>query len=156
VVAVTIDKSTTSICSISSGKVLFLKAGTCIIDANQAGNASYTAAPQVQQTITVAKDPQKITFTSTAPKSPIIGGTYVVTASSTSHLVVAVTIDKSTTSICSISSGKVLFLKAGTCIIDANQAGNASYTAAPQVQQILKVTTNNVARIRALRGWSTA
>ena len=158
-VTFSIDAASTSGCTVNAttGLVTFSgPAGTCVIDANQAGNASYTAAPQVQQTITVAKDPQKITFTSTAPKSPIIGGTYVVTASSTSHLVVAVTIDKSTTSICSISSGKVLFLKAGTCIIDANQAGNASYTAAPQVQQILKVTTNNVARIRALRGWSTA
>ena len=47
--------------------VSFTAAGTCVIDANQAGNASYNAAPQVQQTVTVAKGTQTITFTSTAP-----------------------------------------------------------------------------------------
>ena len=41
--------------------------GTCVIDANQAGNANYNAAPQVQQSFTVGKGNQTITFTSTAP-----------------------------------------------------------------------------------------
>jgi hypothetical protein len=33
--------------------VNYLAAGSCVIDANQAGNATYAAAPQVQQTIPV-------------------------------------------------------------------------------------------------------
>ncbi|HWD55075.1 MAG TPA: hypothetical protein VG346_08120 [Acidimicrobiales bacterium] len=36
-----------------SGTFKFVKAGTCIVDAKQAGNANYTAAPPVQQDITV-------------------------------------------------------------------------------------------------------
>jgi hypothetical protein len=38
-----------------------------------------------------------------------------------------------------VSGSTVTFSAAGTCIIDANQAGNATYAAAPQVQQIIKV-----------------
>jgi hypothetical protein len=33
--------------------VTYTAAGRCVVDANQAGNGSYTAAPQVQQTIAV-------------------------------------------------------------------------------------------------------
>ena len=48
--------SGTGVCSVSGSNgstVNYLAPGTCVIDANQAGNTSYTAAPQVQQTITV-------------------------------------------------------------------------------------------------------
>ena len=44
------------------------------IDANQAGNANYNAAPQVQQSFPVAKGDQTITFTSTAPAGATVGG----------------------------------------------------------------------------------
>jgi hypothetical protein len=45
------------------GIVSFTSAGSCVIDANQAGDANYSAAPQVQQTITV----QSATTGSVAP-----------------------------------------------------------------------------------------
>ena len=52
-----------------------------MIDANQAGNANYNAAPQVQQTFAVGKGNQTITFTSTAPAGATVGGaTYTATA----------------------------------------------------------------------------
>ena len=70
VVTFTIDATATSVCSISGSTVSFLTVGTCKIDANQAGNANYTAAPQVQQTFSVAKGDQTITFTSTPPPAP--------------------------------------------------------------------------------------
>jgi len=37
--------------------VSYLAAGSCVIDANQAGDASYSAAPQVTQTIAVDQAP---------------------------------------------------------------------------------------------------
>ena len=43
-----------------------------MIDANQAGNAGYTAAPTVTQTITVGRAPQTISFT--APATGTVGG----------------------------------------------------------------------------------
>jgi len=41
--------------------VSFLAAGSCVIDANQAGNANYTVAPTVTQTITVNQGPAFVT-----------------------------------------------------------------------------------------------
>ena len=45
--------STPGTCSVSSGVVSFTAAGSCVIDANQAGGGGFAAAPQVSQTITV-------------------------------------------------------------------------------------------------------
>ena len=59
----------------------FQTPGSCVLDANQAGNGTYNAAPQVQQTFNVAKGAQTITFTSTAPAAASVGGaTYTAAA----------------------------------------------------------------------------
>jgi len=143
-VAFTIDASASAVCSISGSTVSFIGVGTCVIDANQAGNASYTAAPQVQQSFGVAQGSQTITFTSTAPSNAQVGGpTYNVTATASSGLPVTFSIDASATAVCSISGSTVSFLAIGTCVIDANQAGNANYAAAPQAQQSFGVGKNN-------------
>jgi hypothetical protein len=138
-------------CSISGSTVSFTGAGSCVIDANQAGNATYLAAPQVQQTVQVAKSPQSIAFSSTAPANPNVGSVYLVSASATSGLPVSLTIDKaSTKKACAISGSLVSFKAAGTCIIDANQAGNASYSVAPQVQQTMTVTASKASTATTL------
>ena len=62
--------STNSICSISGATVTFLAVGTCVVDANQAGNANYAAATQVQQSVDPEPGTQSITFTSTHPAPP--------------------------------------------------------------------------------------
>ena len=139
----TIDTSATAVCSISGADVSFTGVGTCVIDANQAGDATYNAAPQEQQSFAVAaaKIDQAISFTSTAPVGARVGDpVYTVTATgggSGNQLVF--TIDASATSVCSISGATVSFTGVGTCVIDANQAGNANYNAAPQVQQSFAV-----------------
>ncbi|HEY3567646.1 MAG TPA: Ig-like domain-containing protein [Thermoanaerobaculia bacterium] len=139
-VTFTIDASATSVCSISGATVSFIGGGTCVIDANQAGNANYNAAPQVQQSFLVAKNDQTITFTSTPPVNASVGGpTYTVTATASSGLTVTFTIDASATSVCSISGSTVSFIGGGTCVIDADQAGNFAYNPAPQVQQSFHV-----------------
>ena len=141
-VAITIDSSSSAVCSISGGVVSFTAAGTCIIDANQAGDANYGAAPQVQQTFSVGATSQTITFTSTAPTAAVVGGaTYTPAATATSGLTVTFTIDSSSSAVCSITGGVVSFTAAGTCTIDADQAGNASFSAATQVQQSFVVAT---------------
>src|SRR6185436_3441646 len=76
-VTFSIDAVATAICTIAGSTVSFTSAGTCVIDANQAGNATFIAAPQVQQTFAVAHANQTITFTSTAPTSAVYQGTYV-------------------------------------------------------------------------------
>ena len=79
-VTLTVDSSTAADCTITGGVVSFTGAGNCTIDANQAGNGTYAAAPQVQQTFVVGKGAQTITFTSTAPTPAVGGPTYTPTA----------------------------------------------------------------------------
>ena len=133
-VTFSIDPTATSVCSISGGEVSFLANGTCVIDAEQAGNGAYLAATQ-QQSFDV-KTGQTINFTSTAPVGAVAGeGTYTPTATATSGLTVEFTIDSTASAVCSISAGVVFFEAAGTCVINADQSGDTTYHPAPRVQQ---------------------
>lgn len=84
---------------------------------------------------------QQINFTSTAPTDAVIDGrTYTPTASATSGLPVTITVDPSSSAICSIDgSGVVSFQGVGTCTLNANQSGDADYKPATQVQQTFNV-----------------
>ena len=141
-VTFTIDgASTAGACTLSGSTVSFAGVGTCLVDANQAGNANYAAAAQVQQSITVGKASQTIAFTSTAPTSAAVGATYAVTATGgASGNPVTFTIDgASTAGACTLSGSTVSFAGAGTCLVDANQAGNTNYASASQIQQSITV-----------------
>jgi L-asparagine transporter-like permease len=48
------------VCTVSAaGLVQFTGSGTCVVDADQAGDANYSSAPQVSQTMTVTAVPVK-------------------------------------------------------------------------------------------------
>jgi hypothetical protein len=118
--------------------VSFIALGTCTVDANQAGNGEYGPAPQEQQSFTVSKRSQHIDFTSSAPGSAAVGGpVYAMSVTATSGLVVS--LSSGTPSVCSLSGSTVSFVAAGICTVDANQAGDASYQAAPEAQQSFTV-----------------
>ncbi|HZL47916.1 MAG TPA: PKD domain-containing protein [Solirubrobacteraceae bacterium] len=136
---VSFSSGTPSVCSVVGSAVSFVGVGTCTIDANQAGDADFGAAPQVQQSFAVGKGSQTIAFTSATPGSATVGGsTYTVAATASSGL--PVPFSSATPSVCSVSGSTVSFLAAGMCTIDANQAGNSNYDAAPQVQQSFAVS----------------
>jgi hypothetical protein len=103
-----------------------------------------------------ARKPQTIAFTSSAPKPATVGGpTYHVSAEATSKLPVTLTIDASSSAVCTISGSTVSFIAAGTCTIDANQPGNGEqpgsgeyeeppfYSPAATVRQSFAVTAAN-------------
>ncbi|MEN5207811.1 fibronectin type III domain-containing protein [Stenotrophomonas terrae] len=222
------SSASTGVCTITGGGALtFISAGSCTINANQIGNGSYLAAPQVSQsfpvnaivpgaptigtatpggtqvsvafaapansggtlitgyTVTVspadvapvngAASPivvtgltngQAYTFTVTAtnsagtgpssnasnsvipaatqtitfnnPGAQNFGTTPTLSASSDSGL--TPTFTSSTTGVCTITSGGALtFVTAGTCTINADQAGSGSHLAASQVSQSFTV-----------------
>jgi large repetitive protein len=91
--------------------------------------------------ITVALQPQTITFTSTPPASPVTAGTtYTPTASATSNLPVAITLGQAPNACTIDNTGEVTFSGTGTCTIDANQGGDGTtWAAAPQVQEVFTV-----------------
>ena len=143
-VALTVDASATGVCSLGgNGSVSFTGVGTCVIDANQAGNTNFDPATEVQQRISVGQGTQGISFTSAAPSNPTVGSTSYapVAIGGGSGNPVTFSIDASSTAgACALSSsGIVSFTGIGSCIIDANQAGNANYAAAGEVQQSMTV-----------------
>jgi len=79
---------------------------------------------------------QKITFTAVAAQN--FGTTPTLTAASTSGFAVSFT--SSTTDVCTVTSGGVLtFITAGTCTINADQAGGPSLAFAPTVSRSFTV-----------------
>jgi hypothetical protein len=146
-VVFTVDASSSpsDACSVSGtngATVTFAHAGSCVIDANQAGNGTYSAAPQSQQTITVGKASQSIGFT--APGGGTVGGTELLSATgggSGNPVVFSIDPSSSPADACSVSGATVTFVNAGTCVIDANQAGNSDYTAAAPVSHSVAVSS---------------
>ena len=128
-----VTSNSTSVCKLSAFKVSYVGVGTCSLTAHVAAGTNYGAANGTAQSFHVGQGSQKVTFTSTAPSNATVGGqTYTVTATSTSGL--AVTFSSATTSKCTVSGSTVSFIGAGTCTIDAKQAGNANYAAAQTTQ----------------------
>src|SRR5207244_4012682 len=119
-VALTVDAASTG-CSLTGSTVNFTAVGTCKLDANQAGSTDWNAAPQVQQSFSVAKGSQAISFTSTAPAGATVGGsTYTVTATGGASGN-PVTFTSGTTSVCTVSGSTVTFVAAGSCTVNADQ-----------------------------------
>ncbi|MGO9657006.1 MAG: putative Ig domain-containing protein [Acidimicrobiales bacterium] len=92
--------------------------------------------------------PQAISFT--APSSGTPGGSATLNASggASGNPVVFSVGPSSGTGVCTVSGTNgttVNYAAAGTCVIDANQAGNATYAAAKQVQGTIAVVAVNQA-----------
>ncbi len=135
--AVTFASSTTSICTVSGSTASFAAAGTCTITASQAGNGTYAAATPVSQSFTVTAAQQSQTITFNAIPAQTVGTTLTVSATASSGLPVTFSVVPNGN--CSVSGNVVTFLNVGNCGVLANQTGNSSYTAAPQVGQIVVV-----------------
>jgi hypothetical protein len=142
-VTFTIDATTAANCSINAGLVTYEHAGSCTIDANQAGNGDYLAANQVQQSYVVSKGAQAISFTSIAPSNAKVGGSSYTVSAVGGASGNAVTFSTATPGVCTVSGSTVTFVGAGTCTVNADQAGNADYLAASQVQQSFAVSKND-------------
>jgi MBG domain (YGX type) len=103
--------------------------------------ANYAFVSGSSGTLTVTKAPQAIIFTSSPPAAPVTAGTYPVSAigGASGHPVTFSIDGSSSPGTCSVAGSTVAFTGVGTCVIDANQSGNADYQDAPQIQQILHV-----------------
>lgn len=139
-VTFSIDVSSSALCEINNGEIVLLAAGFCTINADQAGNADYNPAPQVQQTFTIDRGDQEITVLSDAPDNASVNGPdYVLDAEASSGLPVTVSIDGGSVGVCEYSGGNISFVGEGTCTIRMNQPGNANYLAAPEKLQSFAV-----------------
>jgi PKD repeat protein len=140
-------------CRAEGTTVSFIGPGICTIKANQPGNAEYGAAPEVQQSMAVAKGSQRMRFTSSLPASATVGGpTSTVSATASSGL--AVSLSSETPGVCSLEGSTVSFIAVGTCTIDADQAGSAAYDTAPRTQQSVGVRSPVISQATPTAGSS--
>jgi YVTN family beta-propeller protein len=130
-----------SACTIIGSTVTFLHAGPCVVDADQAGSSTYFAAPRAQQSFPIGLAAQAVSMTSTAPTAPVVGMTYPVTATGGgSGEAVTLSIASTTTNgACTVNGSTVTFVHPGSCVVNADQAGTADYTAATTVSQTVVV-----------------
>ena len=146
-VVYTIDASSTATATLVGSTLTPTGVGALVLDLNQAGNANYSAAPQVQATITInLLTVQTITgFSGITSPAVFGGGPYTLSATGgTSGNPVVFTLDSSSTTGAAAVSGSngttLTITGVGTVVIDINQAGNATFAAAAQVQETITVT----------------
>jgi hypothetical protein len=128
--AVSFGTTTPAVCTVSGSTLTLVSAGTCTVQASQAGDATYAAAPTVSNSFTVSKAAQAIIFTS--PGDQTLGsGPVALTAVASSGL--SVSFSSTTPAVCTVSGADVTLVLDGTCTIAADQAGDGTYLAAPTV-----------------------
>ena len=153
---VTFTVTTPSVCSISGTTLTLLTIGSCIVKANQAGLSGATPfypASEATQTVTIsaARSEQIITFTQ--PSNATFGDAAItLSPSSSSGLTVSLT--SSTTAVCTVIGLDVTLVAAGTCTINADQAGDSAYVAATRVTQSFTVQKKAVTVTAALSAGS--
>jgi hypothetical protein len=128
---------------VNGATIALLSAGTCTVQADQAGNASYNPAPSVSRSFTVSKASQTISFAGPGNKT-LLQSPVTVSATATSGLPVAFA--SNTAAICSTggtNGATVTLLAAGTCSITATQPGSAIYNAATAITRTFAVTKAN-------------
>ncbi|MBC7995231.1 MAG: ExeM/NucH family extracellular endonuclease [Rhizobacter sp.] len=155
--AVSFSSGTLAVCTVTTGGTVSLVAtGTCTLHANQAGNASFAAAPTVSRSfsVTAAVPAQSISF-APLPNRPLDGGSFTLAATASSGL--AVSYSSLTLAVCTVAGNSVTLLAIGVCTVAADQSGVPGYQPAPQVTQSFTVTAagGGDADVPTLPEWAT-
>jgi|WetSurMetagenome_2_1015567.scaffolds.fasta_scaffold00034_31 gliding motility-associated-like protein len=114
--------------------------GTVVITASQAGNSYWNPAPNVPQTLTVAKAGQTISFGS-LPVKTYGDADFTISATSSSGL--QVSFASGNTAIATVTGNLVHITGTGDVVITASQPGNTNYAAATDVPQTLTINKAN-------------
>ncbi|MBC7956144.1 MAG: ExeM/NucH family extracellular endonuclease, partial [Cytophagales bacterium] len=157
--AVSFTSSTAAVCTVTTGGTVTLVAtGSCTLNANQAGNASFAAAPTVSRSfnVTAALTAQTITFNA-LPNRAVDAGVFTLAATASSGL--SVSYSSLTLAVCTVSGNTVTLLATGVCTLAADQNGVPGYLPAPQVSQSFTVTAAGTgggdADVPTLPEWAT-
>ena len=142
---VTFESSNPSVASVAGNIVTIHAAGTVSITAMQEGNVYYSAATPVEQSLTINKAAQTITFNA-LPEKEITDDPFDLIATSSSAL--PVTFTSSDGTVATVSGTEVTIHGVGTTTITAKQPGSTNYLPAADVQRQLTV----VSRIIVLTG----
>ncbi|MFK7952333.1 MAG: T9SS type A sorting domain-containing protein [Ekhidna sp.] len=130
-----------SIATVSStGVVNPIKPGTITITASLSGTADWNAPSNVQQTLTVLKADQTITFDPLPTDKEEGDQNFNLSAYASTSSGLTLSYQSSNTNAVTISNGQVQIVGEGTATITASQSGNDFYSAAGDVQQSISVT----------------
>lgn len=135
---VAFTSATTGVCTVSGTVVTLVAPGTCTINANQAGDGTYAAATQAQQSFGVSYRSQTISFDALTGATLGVSSAPLIRGSASSGL--GVSYSSATPGVCAITGTIISMLNPGTCIISASQAGNGTYAAAATVNQSFSIT----------------
>jgi hypothetical protein len=144
---------TPAFCTVSGSTVSLLAVGTCSIAADQAGNADIAPAPQVVRAFAVlagGSAAQTIAF-DPLPDRVLGSAPFALVATASSGL--PVSFSALTSSTCSVSGTTVSLNAAGGCTIAADQPGDATWAAAPQVPQSFSIGTGSGASHQVPLPW---
>jgi hypothetical protein len=133
---VTYSSADPSVATVAGSTVTIVGVGSTVITASQGGDATYNAAADVTQTLTVTKGDQTVTF-GTLPTKSQGDQPFQLTATSSSGLPVVFSV---TSGPATVTGNTITLTGAGTVVITASQPGNSSYNAAADVTQTLTVT----------------
>jgi hypothetical protein len=121
-------------CTLTGNTVSVTASGSCAITAHQAGDAYFTAAPDVTQSFTVTRAAQTISFNTLADKT-YGDAPFNVSASASSTLPVTFTAAGG----CTASDSTILATASGSCSVTAHQGGDAYFLPASDVTQSFNV-----------------
>jgi hypothetical protein len=130
---VTYTSATAPVCTVIGSVITVLITGTCTINANQAGNGTYSAATQVVRSFEVSYVAQTISFDALIAATLGVSSAPLIRGSASSGL--GVSYSSATPGVCVVSGSLISMLNAGTCTITASQAGDGTYSAAASVSQ---------------------
>lgn len=136
VLPVSYTSSNTGVATVTGNMVHIVATGESVITASQAGNTNWNAATPVDQTLTVQKADQAITFGVLDPKT-YGDADFSLTATSASGL--PVTYSSGNTGVATVTGNTVHITGAGTTVITASQEGNTNWNAATPIDQALDV-----------------
>ena len=140
---VSLASSTPAVCSVSGTRLALLGVGTCSVIAQQPGDASFAPAASLTSSFGVAMGSQSITFVAPGNQALNTPPAALVASASSS---LAVAFASRTPSVCSVTGNALTLLGLGTCTLDASQAGNANFQAAPVASQSFAVASGLLAQ----------
>ena len=141
--AVTYSSNSASCTIVGATLTAQASASSCTITATKAADANYLATTATV-VVTLTQASQMISFgAQTSPRPFSAGGSFMISPLATGGgSMNPLTYSSTTSGVCTVSGTTVAMVSVGTCTIAANKAGDANYSAAPQVTQ--DVTINPV------------
>ena len=149
---VTYSSGNTAVCTNTGATFTMVSgSGTCPVQYDQAGDATYAPALRVVENVTAQKASQSINISQHAPQYATLGTTFNVAATASSGL--DVTYSSNDPTVCTVmGSGYSVVSEGGTCIVQYDQPGNLNYQTAAQLVEYVQILKSH--SLSLAPGWN--